>query len=146
VFFLLIKKYAAHFLTQRERNLIFNRLYKKYLTIEETYLAVDTMKLVQEKFGLIEISDVDWEAYGLTGQPKSFGPAASDLAQATEEYFRRFYGCASAALYNANLAEGGFFKPVRISRSDFGSLYETEQRPLEGYDRWDGPPFWLTGG
>ncbi len=53
---------------------------------------------------------------------------------------------AESAIYCANMATHRFSRPVRLSRSDFGSLDRQKRRPLAEYDDLTGPPFWSIGG
>jgi hypothetical protein len=147
-FFYLIKKFTAPFLNQKEQLIILDRLFKRYLTIEETPVAVNVMKFIQEKFDEIPFSDINWQEFGVDKQPKLFHETTGSLREATNNCFARFYECASSVLYIHNIQNGVFFRPVKLSRSDFGSLYEADKRPLAEYDALDKDalPFWLMDG
>jgi hypothetical protein len=141
--FRLIEEFAAPFLDEKERLIVLDRLFKRYLTIAETPIAIDAMKTVQERFAAISIFDINWEKFGFDKQPKLFDTTTGSLRESTEDCFGRFYQCASSVLYMHNV-ENRILRPVKLSRSDFGSLYEADQRPLEEYDALVGPPFWLA--
>ena len=103
------------------------------------------MKTVENCFSHISTLDIDWTTHGSGKRPTSFKLDTPTLADVTSQYFVRFSKCAESAIYSNDIAEHKFYKPVKISRSDFGSLDRENRRPLEEYDTLDGLPFWLAG-
>ena len=144
-FFELIKTYAAPSLDQNDQFLLMDRLYKRYLRLEETPAAVEAMGRVQDCLSLIPISSVAWDDYNMRPGLTALDLQESTLAGVVSHFFKSFSRCASSTIFCQNDDTHPFFRPVKICRSDFGSLDRENRRPLEEYDTLQGPPFWIAG-
>ncbi len=144
VFFGCIDRYAGDVLDQTGRHLILDRLYKRYLRLEETAPAAAAMITVQRHFAKIPTASIDWAALGLQPETSEFKLGLDTAGAVFDErgYFRRFQGCVNSVLYRHE--HGETFFPIMLSRSDFESIRHAETRPREEYDTLDGPPFWLA--
>jgi hypothetical protein len=144
-FFKLIKQYAAPALDETDRILLLDRLYKRYLRIEGTLPAIDAMRRVEHRFTLTPSSIVYWDHDSVIHNQTALRLDGGNLSDVFLHFFERFYECANAAIYLYHQTEHGFFSPVKICRSDFGSLDREDTRPLEEYENLDGLPFWVNG-
>ena len=144
-FFEITRKYAAPLLNDVDRFLLLDRFYKRYVRIDETSEAVEAMRRVQSSLSHISASDIAWDDYNIRSGRTTLDLQEDTVAGVVSDFFRAFYLCAEAAVYCNNDDTHPFFRPVKISRSDFGSLYREDNRPVEEYDTLDGSPFWLAG-
>jgi hypothetical protein len=78
-FFYLIEKFSLPALNKKEQIIILDRLFKRYLTIEDTLIAVTAMKIVQEKFSEIPVSDIEWEEFGVDAPPRFIKTTTKNL-------------------------------------------------------------------
>lgn len=143
-FFNIIEKYAAPSLDDTDRQLVLDRLYKRYLRIDETPVAVEAMRRVQNALLHVPTSSVNWDNHHIKSGQTTFDLQEGTVAGAVSHFFKAFPRCAESTMYCNNQATHRFFRPVKICRSDFGSLDREDRRPLEEYDALDGPPFWLA--
>ena len=141
-FFACVERFAADVLGENGCRLVLDRLYKRYLRLEELEPAVSAMAAIQSCFATIPASQIEWVAYNISAEETRHNLNGATLADVMDEHFTRFNDCVESAF--GCLQRLSFFRPVKIIRSDFASIDREDKRPLEEYDALDGPPFWLA--
>ena len=135
-FFDCIRRFAGEALGPHGRDLLLDRLYRRYLRLEELEATSAAIKLVEERFRAVPMGFVELPS------PTRLHPKAT-LAEVTEKFFVRLAECVGSADYQARNTTWAY-EPVKIVRSDFASIARESKRPPEEYDTLDGPPFWLA--
>ena len=143
-FFIHVRRFASTSLGPEQQNLLLDRLYRRYLRIEEVESSLAALTIVQRCFEGIRSGDVDWKALGVDLSKPRFQSPDTSLAFVWSDLIRRVTECGDASIYFCHSAKSRFLDPVRLSRSDFASLDREKKRPLGEYDALDGPRFWLA--
>ena len=136
-FFDCIRRFAGEALGPHGRDLLLDRLYRRYLRLEELEPALAAIKLVEERFRAVPMEFIELPS------PTRVDTGHANLAEALEDTCRRLKECVGSADYGARNTTWAY-EPVKIVRSDFASIARESKRPPEEYDTLDGPPFWLA--
>lgn len=132
-----IRRFAGEALELNARELLLDRLYRRYLRLEELEPALAAIKVVEERFRAVPTCFVEFPS------PTLVDLGRANLAEALGDTLRRLRECVGSADYEVRNTTWTY-KPVKIVRSDFASIQREKKRPLEEYDTLDGPPFWLA--
>ena len=138
MFFDCIDKYAMRQKGDARWNLITDRLYRRYLNIEDLPVAAELMSDIKSQFEKISPTEAKLE--------KQFEDKSMlDLNQETlAQVFGKFFDAFSSCKEGIEL----FFKrwnkyqPIRFVISDMPQLVNEKVRKLDQYDSLTGEPFW----
>jgi hypothetical protein len=134
-FFDCVEKYVVVGSTDVKWKLITDRLYRRYVALDDLPMTESLMREVKEMFANIKVSDANLVALNAT-----HGYDTDSLAEFFALIFKQFSFCKEAA--------EDFFKKwkkypaVRIVISDMPDLVNDKVRKLEEYDQLTGEPFW----
>jgi len=145
LFFDCIDYFVVKHHPEQDWSLLTDRLYRRYLRLEELELARKLMQQVKEIFSKLASDEVDW-GQGIQGDVNQ---TWLDARQPTldiifSKYFEKFNEAVDSALYFTK-ANGEYF-PVRISITSSFIFFLESNRPLEQYDNLtatDEPFWWL---
>jgi hypothetical protein len=141
VFFKCLDIYVVQTHLDTDYSLLTDRLYRRYLRLEELDKATTLMGQARQKFAKILSTSVDWESMGITLTKSSLNLTKKTLADVFSKYFECFDSCVSDARLFYN--DWGKYLPVRVMVSDVPEFITDKLRPLEEYDALEGEPFWL---
>ena len=131
-------------------SLITDRLYRRYLKLEELDTAVALMKLVEKEFKQLDREAFDWSKI-LSGQVKSdLDRAKSTLFEIFVKYFEAFYECIECAIRNYEWFKSDpdyKYQPVMVAYTTIPDLITYKLIPLSVFDNLqpDEKPIWWTG-
>jgi len=135
----LINRYSG-----QDWGLLTDRLYRRYLRIDELEQARELMKKVKEIFSEITNDEVDW-GQGIQGD---INKTWLDAQQPTlDMIFSKYFDCFENAVNSAMTfyKEYNEYFPVRLSISNSIIFVLEDKRPLNQYDELavTDKPFWL---
>lgn len=147
-FFECLHVYAEAVDSTVDWGLLIDRLYRRYLRLDELDPASTLMERARDLFeGLPTASSVDW------GERKAAdaGQSGLDLNQPTladvfSKYFEDFSRCVASARSSYEKFKsypGCQYQPVRLVISDLAGYARDKRKPLADYDALVGKPFWL---
>lgn len=137
LFFYCIREFAIPKFPERNWNIIIDRLYRRYLRLDELSAAMMMMDNVREVFSSLPTSVVDW---GINKNSSSLNIDRSTLAEIFGKYFEEFKYCKESA--EIFLENWDVYQPVRVVVSDMPEFMTDKKRDLADYDALDGLPFW----
>ncbi len=148
LFFNCLRTYAEQDHPEADWSLLTDRLYRRYLRLEELDNASVLMERVRSIFSeKSAASSIEWDSTILANTEKSWlNPNQATLAEVFSKYFRSFSYCVESAKinYDALKSEPGYsYEPVRIVISDLQGFARDQNKPLAEYDALEGDPFWL---
>ena len=150
LFFDCISYYVLPKYPDKNWSLITDRLYRRYLRLEELDDAVALMKLVEKEFKQLDREAFDWSKI-LSGQVKSdLDRAKSTLFEIFGKYFEAFYKCIESAIVNYECFKSNSnyeYEPVMVTISTIPYCVSYSQIPLSVFDNLqpDEKPIWWTG-
>lgn len=141
VFFNCIELAAARLPPNIDSKLLTDRLYRRYLRLEELAPAAALIVQVRDILADIPTDSINWKAMG-------WDPSATrlDLSPAkVSDVFRRHIKGALDLIENAESFNKRFdiYRPAITIASDLPRFVRDENRPLTDYDRLEGDPMWL---
>lgn len=122
-----------------------DRLYRRYLRLDEMDMALEMMNHVREVFSKTASSEVNWNQELFAGKTWLI-PNQKNLADIFVKFFDGFAYCVESAKinYEAFKSYPGYqYEPIRIVPTDLAGFSTEKARPLCEYDTLDGDPFWL---
>lgn len=128
---------------EQDWTLLTDRLYRRYLRLDELGKAVYLISRVRQIFSQVSSEKgVEWNPSMVGNAEKTWlDPGKSTLADVFGKYFESFENaCGSAKSFSSAF---DIYKPVRIVISDLAGFMRDSSRPLADYDGLDGDPFWL---
>lgn len=141
LFFECIEIFVAKKESSRQWSLLMDRLYRRYLRIEELDEAESLMKEVKIKFSTLSITEVDWNMDLIGDRRRTWlDPNQSNLADVFSTYFQHFEHCVESAKLFAKSWD--IYQPVKIVRTELAWFMVEKARSLEEYDSLEGEPFW----
>ncbi|MBR7963041.1 hypothetical protein [Burkholderia latens] len=148
LFFECLKVYAEQKHPEQNWSLLTDRLYRRYLRLEELDQASALMEKAKQLFAQLPAqSSVEWDSVMLKNPEKSWlNPEQPTLADVFEKYFANFAYCVESARlnYESFKAYPGYsYEPVRVVISDLTGYARDKNKPLAEYDALEGTPFWL---
>lgn len=149
LFFGCIKAFVLPHAPQKNWTLITDRLYRRYLKIEELDSAKRLMEEIQIVFSNTSSGYIEWDDKILVSQEKTrLNPELDVLSDVFSKYFNSFFYCVDAAKssYESFKDYPDYkYEPVRIGISNVPHFMLDERRPLSDYDSLgdEEKPFWL---
>lgn len=145
-FFHCLNRLAARTQPADKFELLTDRLYRRFLRLEELQPAAELMQQVRVEFDRISTSSVDWRDAPVDPSTSRLALAKPTLAGVFSKYFELFDHCVKSAQLNFEEFRGypGYrFEPVRIVIADQPWLLVDKKRALEDYEALQGLPFWM---
>lgn len=148
LFFDCIRAFPAFDSPEENWDLLTDRLYKRYLRLEELDAASSLMVKAKEVFNKTQSTAVKWNPQ-MIGNPEStrLNPNQPTLGEVFSKYFEHFSHCVESAKlsYEGFKSYPGYvYEPVKTVITDL-SIYANEtKRPLQDYDDLEGQPFWMA--
>lgn len=141
LFFECIKVYVVQNHPQQDWSLITDRLYKRYLHLEELNEASKLMNKIIEIFTALPNAAINWEDSKVTPENTMLNSKLPTLADIFSRYFEHFFSAIESA--KSFVVAFEIYQPVRIVISDMPAFMLEKKRSLEEYDNLVGEPFWL---
>ena len=148
LFFDCLRTYAELGHPELDWRLLTDRLYRRYLRLDELERASSLMEQARQIFAQIPAeSGVEWPS-SMFGDPEksSLDPSQPTLADVFDKYFDGFARCVESARLNYEAFKsypGYTYEPVRTVISDLAGFMRDKNKPLAEYDALEGEPFWL---
>jgi hypothetical protein len=122
-------------------SLLTDRLYRRYLRLEELDPAATLLEQVRDIMVNIPTDSVDWESLGWDATVTNLTMSAPNLSQT----MGRYLDSAQELISEARGFEKRFhiYKPVITIITDTPKFYVEKRRPLAEYDALEGEPMWL---
>jgi len=118
--------------------LITERLYKRYLVLEDLSLSAELMNNIKLQFEQVITTDARFKNK-LQGESK-LDLDQENLAQVFSKFFDAFFSCKEEVeVFSKRF---GKYEPIRIVIGDMPELVNEKVRKLEQYDNLTGEPFW----
>ncbi|WP_404994352.1 hypothetical protein [Cupriavidus pauculus] len=148
LFFDCLKAYVEQESQDQDWGLLTDRLYRRYLRLEELEKASSLMEQARQIFAQQPAaSAVEWDVKMLGNAEKGrLNPNQATLADVFSTYFEHFAHCVESARLNYETFKsypGYTYEPVRVVISDLPGFARDKNKPLAEYDALDGDPFWL---
>ncbi len=140
-FFELIKRHVVSEWPQENWSLITDRLYRRYVHLEDSDDARALMRIAAERFATLPFDYEDPALADISRENSLIDWDAGTLHEAYNDYFDAFEDVASG-IDLSDFWDG--IQPVRILIADKPIVYSEMDRPLHIYDDMDGPPLWLV--
>jgi hypothetical protein len=123
-------------------DIILDRLYKRYLKLEELDEAAAKMKIIEEVFKTVDSKLYDWTNIQKDGAKTDLNFRQDTLFDIFRGYFKGFYKCVSSAKYFFNAGES--YTPVKVSPTGIAEQHYYSNIPLSELDKLgkDDKPFW----
>jgi len=132
---------------ERDWSLLTDRLYRRYLKLEELSSALMIMNEVKEIFATVPSSEVNWKPELIGDKSKTWlDPSHVNLADVFVNFFENFTYCVESAKLNYDGFKsypGYQYESVKIVPTDLAGIATEKARPLLEYDALEGKPFWL---
>ena len=143
LFFDCLKGNTEYERSDQDWSLLTDRLYRRYLRLEELDKASALMEQAQQIFARRpSASAVEWDPKMVGNPEKSWlDPRQPTLADVFIKYFENFANVRSSAEHF--LKGFNLYKPVRVVISDLPGFCRDADKPPAEYDALEGKPFWL---
>ncbi len=142
LFFECLNIYVVRGRPEQDWSLLTDRLYRRYLRLEELPAASKLMEQVEQIFATLPNTVVKWNEKMIGESNDSWlDPIKPTLAEIFEKYFDHFAYCVESAQVFFDSWKS--YLPVKTSISDTSGYTVDKKRPLEDYDTLAGEPFWL---
>ncbi len=133
---------------EQDWSLLSDRLYRRYLRLEELDQAAALMNQVKQIFSGLPNTEIDW-APELPGNKNltRLDPGRANLADVFIKFFDHFEYCVESAKLNHEHFQSYpdyKFEPVKIIPTNLAAIAIEGDRPLKEYDDLEGKPFWLA--
>ena len=141
LFFECLDVYVAQAHPEKDWSLLIDRLYRRYLRLEELDIASELMNEAKNIFSTLPSSAIKWQKNMEGDTTKTrLDPNATTLAEVFAKYFENFTHCVeSAKLF---FGSWKIYQPVRTGTTDIPYFIVDKNRPLEDYEAIEGTPFW----
>jgi len=148
LFFDCLKGNAEYDYPEQDWSLLTDRLYRRYLKLDELDRAATLMEQVRQIFAQVPAkTGIQWNSEMLLDREKTWlNPNQPTLADVFGKYFEHFAYCVESAQVNYEAFKsypGYTYEPVRVVISDLPEFMLDKNRPLAEYDALEGKPFWL---
>lgn len=150
LFFDCISYYLLPKYPKEDWSILTDRLYRRYLKLEELDTAESLMKLVEEEFKQLDREAIDWGPI-LSGKAKSdLDRTKSTLYDIFDGYFYAFHYCVESAKisYEGFKSDPDYeYEPVMVAITTLPYSISYKQIPLSVFDNLgaDEKPIWWTG-
>lgn len=147
-FFDLIKHFVVNEYPDQDWSLLTDRLYKRYLRVEELDEVSALMAQVKQVFAALPRDSVDFDGCeeSKTNKNNQLDSTKATLADIFEDFFEVFSkACESIKYYYENCPDETWYysRPLRFIVTDLPLFVRELSRPLAEYDALEGEPFWL---
>jgi hypothetical protein len=141
VFFGCLHLAIPYLATGHDGGLLTDRLYRRYLRLEELEPAAALLTQVHKILSDVPAKSVDWKSMGWVSALTKLSP--SD--QTVDLVIHRYLKGAQDLIDNARSYEKRFqeYRPVMTIISDLPRFVIDDRRPLAEYDALEGDPMWL---
>ena len=127
---------------ERDWSLLTDRLYRRYLKLEELSSAIMIMNEVKEIFAKVPSFEVDWKQELIGDKSKTWlDPSHVNLADVFVNFFENFKKAKDSSISFFDAFK--MYQPVKIVPTDLAGIATEKARPLLEYDALEGKPFWL---
>ncbi len=140
-FFECIKRYAITCNCSQDYELLTDRLFRRFLRLEELETATKVMIHVHKQFADIPSADVNWSSVGVDVESTELDVSQATLADVFARFFAGFSNCVESA--KSFFQDWNTYQPVRIVIVDQPWFMVDKYRALEEYESLVGQPFWL---
>lgn len=140
-FFECIKRYANTRDSAQNYELLTDRLYRRFLRLEDLDAAAKLMAQIREQFAEVSSSEVDWGSLGIDLDETQLDPNQPTLTDVFARFFLGFSNCVESA--KSFLEDWKYYQPVRIVIADQPWFTVEKHRALDEYESLEGQPFWL---
>lgn len=140
-FFKCLEMYSGDLARQPGFHVLSDRLYRRYLKLDELDAASDLLTKVRSAFAQIPSSTVDWQTLGVQLTNTRLDVTKETLAKIFAAYFELFSRAKGSA--ESFFESFKIYQPVKIVISDMPEFMVDKKRPLEQYDALEDKPFWL---
>lgn len=126
-------------------SLLTDRLYRRYLRLEELNAASELMARVKEIFSSVPTSAVDWGEMRKNPSLTCLDSSRKTLSEVFESYFSGFDYCVESSRLNFEGFKdypGYKYEPVKTVITDLPGFYRDQKKSLAEYDALEGQPFW----
>ena len=144
LFFECISYYVPSKYPDQNWSIITDRLYRRYLKLEELDDAESLMKIVEKEFRQLNRESVDWSNVESGETQSDLDRSKPTLFEIFSRYFRSFYRCIEFALLEYNDLK--FYRPIMVSITTIPDYYNYEKISLSVFDnlKSDDKPIWWT--
>ena len=125
--------------------LLTDRLYRRYLRLDELDVASELMGQAKQEFSSVTNQAIDWR-----NMSDGFATNRLEMKGCLAETFDRFFESFTHCVESAKINYEGFksypgykYEAVRLVVADMPEFLADKKRPLEEYDALEGEPFWL---
>ncbi|MBG7618776.1 hypothetical protein I5R65_04815 [Herbaspirillum sp. AP02] len=142
LFFECLEYFVAKKNPDQDWTLLTDRLYRRYLKLEELNPAAILMKEVEEIFNKTSSSEVAWKQELIGDKSKTWlDPSRANLADVFSGFFDNFKKARESSLSFFEVFK--IYQPVKIVPADLAGIATEKVRSLQEYDVLEGKPFWL---
>ena len=132
---------------ERDWSLLTDRLYKRYLRLEEREEAKRLMALVQEIFSETDSRSFDWSELSVDFSESELDLSQQTMADIFASYFRGFFECCGRSEFMHEYFKNNkdyVFEPIKVATTDIPYCAIEKSIPLSEYDALsdDDLPFW----
>ena len=145
LFFDCLNTYAVEKYPEQDWGMLTDRLYRRYLRLEDLDIASALMAQVKQVFATLSNKAINWQNVAVDSTKTRLDPSKETLAEIFGKYFDNFAHCVESA----KISHEGFksfpgytYEAVRLVIADQPWFLAEKKRPLEEYDALEGEPFW----
>ena len=142
VFLACLDRLTRSSLSKAGRFVLLDRLFKRYLRLEDLDEAVSAATIAREQFRLVAAEDTRLAELGLDKDDTALQLDEANLANTFERYFDAIFDCIESYKLGKQIA-GYFYNPVKVSRTDLPGFVEYKARDTKLYDELTGLPYWF---
>ena len=144
LFFECISYYVTSKYPDQNWSIITDRLYRRYLKLEELDDAESLMKIVEKEFKQLNREAVDWSNVESGEAQSDLDRSKPTLFEIFFNYFELFYQCIEFALFQYN--DSKFYRPIMVGITTIPDYSNYEEIPLSVFDnlKSDDKPIWWT--
>jgi len=124
-----------------DSTILTDRLYKRYLRLDELDQATHILQKIQKIMQQIPTKRVDWGDFKWDKSYTKLDKSKKTLAELLERYFNSAYNIISAAQHFEKIFKE--YTPVMTAVTDLPRVITDRDRPLAEYDALEGDPIWL---
>jgi hypothetical protein len=143
LFFDCIGTYVEKKHPERDWKFLTDRLYRRYLRLEQLEMASELMAQVKRVFAGLSGDAINCQSRAANTR---LDMENKTLSGVFEKYFESYAHCVESAKINYESLKsypGYKYEPVRLVLADQPWFLIEKKRPLEDYDALEGSPFWL---
>lgn len=145
LFFDCLNMYVVKKHPEQDWRVLTDRLYRRYLRLNELEKAAFLMTEVKQVFAALGNKAVDWRGITLSSSTTWLDPNKATLADIFGKYFDSLAHCVESAkiCYDGFKTDPDYvYQGVRLVIADLPWFLIDKHRPLEEYDALEGSPFW----